>query len=557
MTDSLDLVLLWHMHQPDYRDPASGEFLFPWVYLHALKDYSDMAWHLEQHPRMRATINLVPVLLDQIEDYVRQFDSGSLRDPLLKLLIHPDPGSITPAERTLVLDSCFRSNHARMIEPFPAYRFVRQMYSQAEQGGQPGLAYLSGQYLADLLTWYHLAWTGESVRREHALVVQLMTKGSSFTLADRRALFDLLARVVRSIIPRYRALAAAGRIELSTTPHHHPLAPLLLDLHSARESEPTAELPQASAYPGGRTRVSSHIASAVASHSARFGSVPRGIWPAEGALSEPFLELLSASGSAWTASGETVLMTSLKATGVTAPVKDECLYRPYQARDMMLLFRDDRLSDLIGFEYAKWHGKDASGHFISQLEAIANARRGESPPLVSVMLDGENAWEYYPYNGYYFLEDLYTALEQHVGIRTVLPSDCLARKREPLRRLVAGSWVYGTFSTWIGSPDKNRAWDLLCAAKCSFDLVAGSGRLPAHVIEACERRLAVCEASDWFWWFGDYNPAHAVSSFDTLFRRNLTQLYRMLELEPPAELAQPVSRGGGEPEAGGAMRRAS
>src|SRR5512139_2055989 len=151
------------MHQPDYRDPANGEFLFPWVYLHALKDYSDMAWHLEQHPRMRATINLVPVLLDQLEDYGRQFDGAPLRDPLLKLLIHPEPDSMTPAERTLVLNSCFRSNHARMIEPFPAYRFLRQLFSQAEQCGQPGLAYLSGQFLADLLTWYHLAWTGESV----------------------------------------------------------------------------------------------------------------------------------------------------------------------------------------------------------------------------------------------------------------------------------------------------------------------------------------------------------------------------------------------------------
>jgi alpha-amylase/alpha-mannosidase (GH57 family) len=545
------------MHQPDYRDPASGEFLFPWVYLHAIKDYSDMAWHLEQHPGIRATVNLVPVLLDQIEDYGRQFESGKLRDPLLRLLLHPEPDAMTPVERSLVLDSCFRSNHARMIEPFPAYRFLYLLFSQAEQCGAPGLAYLSGQYLADLLTWYHLAWTGESVRREHALVVQLMTKGSGFTLAERRALFELLGHLIRGIIPRYRALAAGGRIELSTTPHQHPLAPLLLDLRSARESEPAAALPQAQVYPGGRTRVSAHIASAVASHSVRFGTLPKGMWPAEGALSEPLLELLAASGCAWTASSEAVLMKSLQASGIEAPAKAASLYRPYQAHDVMLLFRDDHLSDLIGFEYAKWHGKDASAHFIAQLEAIGRDYRGESPPLASVMLDGENAWEYYPYNGYYFLEDLYNALEQHPAIRTVLPSECLARKREPLTRLVAGSWVYGTFSTWIGSPDKNRAWDLLCAAKRSFDLVTGGCRLSAQGVEACERRLAVCEASDWFWWFGDYNPAHAVSSFDTLFRRNLAQLYRMLELAPPAELDQPVSRGGGEPEAGGAMRRAS
>ncbi|RPI47120.1 MAG: glycoside hydrolase [Betaproteobacteria bacterium] len=545
------------MHQPDYRDPASGEFLFPWVYLHAIKDYSDMAWHLEQHPRMRVTVNLVPVLLDQIEDYCRQFERAQIRDPLLRLLIHPAPDAITAPERSLVLNSCFRNNHARMIEPFPAYRFLHQLYLQAEQCGQSGFGYLSGQYLADLLTWYHLAWTGESVRREQALVVQLMTKGTGFTLADRQALFELIGSVVRGIIPRYRALAAAGQIEISTTPHQHPLAPLLLDLQSARESEPGAELPKERVYPGGRTRVAAHIASAVASHSVRFGAPPKGIWPAEGALSEGLLDLLSASGCAWTASSEAVLANSLQASGPSVYSKSSSLHRPYQSHGVMLLFRDDRLSDLIGFEYAKWHGKDAADHFVAELEAIADRQPDTAVPVVSVMLDGENAWEYYPYNGYYFLQDLYSAIEQHRFIRPALPSDCLQREREGLGHLVAGSWVYGTFSTWIGSHDKNRAWDLLCAAKRSFDLVVASHRLSPQVIDACERRLAVCEASDWFWWFGDYNPAHAVSSFDTLFRRNLTQLYQMLELVPPAELVEPISRGGGEPEVGGAMRRAS
>jgi alpha-amylase/alpha-mannosidase (GH57 family) len=233
---SLELVLLWHMHQPDYRDPESGEFLYPWVYLHALKDYSDMAWHLEQRSGVRATVNLVPILLDQIEDYARQFLTLEIRDPLLRLLVHPDPDQMSAEERTRVLDSCFRSNHVRMIDPFPAYRLLKQLHTLAVECGDCGSAYLSGQYLADLLTWYHLAWTGESVRREHPVVVQLMTKGRAFTAADRRALFDLIGAVVTGIVPRYRALAASGRIELSTTPHQHPLAPLLVDLRSARES---------------------------------------------------------------------------------------------------------------------------------------------------------------------------------------------------------------------------------------------------------------------------------------------------------------------------------
>jgi alpha-amylase/alpha-mannosidase (GH57 family) len=557
VTKNLDLVLLWHMHQPDYRDPDSGEFLFPWVYLHAIKDYTDMAAHLERHPGVRATVNLVPVLLDQLDDYTEQFASGVIRDPLLRLLVHPSPERMTAAERRLALQSCFRSNHERMIEPFPAYRSLRQLFVQVGQCGDAGHAYLSGQYFADLLTWYHLAWTGESVRRESAHVVGLMTKGSGFTLEERQALFVELGNLVSAIIPRYLALARDGRIELTTTPHQHPLAPLLLDLNAAREAQPQMVLPRESIYPGGRTRVAAHLASAMASHKARFGSAPRGIWPAEGAISAALLRLLASSGCSWAASSEAVLANSLRALEVDTSVKEHFLYRPYLAEGIKLLFRDDRLSDLIGFEYAKWHGKDASMHFVAELESIARTHPGTETPLVSVMLDGENAWEYYPYNGYYFLQDLYAALEQHPFIRTLTPSAALERSAEPISRVVTGSWVYGNLSTWIGSPDKNRAWDLLCAAKRSFDLVAASGRLDAAAIATAERRLAVCEASDWFWWFGDYNPAHAVASFDTLYRRNLTVLYRLLGLEPPNELAEPISRGGGEPEAGGAMRRAS
>lgn len=557
MNPSLELVLLWHMHQPDYRDPDSGEFLYPWVYLHALKDYSDMAWHLEQRSGVRATINLVPILLDQIEDYARQFLTLDIRDPLLRLLVHPDPERMSAEDRTRALDSCFRSNHVRMIDPFPAYRLLKQLHTLATECGDGGSAYLSGQYLADLLTWYHLAWTGESVRREHPVVVQLMTKGSGFSIADRRALFDLIGNVVSGIVPRYRALAASGRIELSTTPHQHPLAPLLIDLRSARESELQVDLPREQAYPGGRRRVESHFASAVATHRARFDATPKGTWPAEGALSEPMAELIAAAGFGWSASSEAVLANSLPEAS-KAKGKSDYLYRPYDSHGVMLLFRDDRLSDLIGFEYAKWHGKDASVHFVAELEALARDAVARSEvPLVSVMLDGENAWEFFPYNGYFFLQDLYTALESHAFIRTVLPSDCLDRPRTALAQLRAGSWVYGTFSTWIGAHDKNRAWDLLCAAKRSFDLVAASGRLTPEQLQACEHRLAVCEASDWFWWFGDYNPSHAVGSFDRLYRRNLSALYRMLELDPPVELSHPISRGGGEPEAGGAMRRAS
>ena len=103
----------------------------------------------------------------------------------------------------------------------------------------------------------------------------------------------------------------------------------------------------------------------------------------------------------------------------------------------------------------------------------------------------------------------------------------------PLPHVVAGSWVHGTLATWMGDPAKNAAWDLLCEAKHAFDRVMRAGSLDAEQRAAAERQLALCESSDWFWWFGDYNPPDAVSQFDRLYRRQLVNLYRLLRRRSP------------------------
>lgn len=345
----LDLVFLWHMHQPDYRDRASGEFAMPWTYLHALKDYTDMAAHLERHPRVRAVVNFVPVLLDQIEDYIDQFATGNFRDPLLRLLAAPDLERLAAAERRLLLEACFRCHQPTMLAPFPRYQRLFELHELLAREGESALAYLSGAYFADLVTWYHIAWTGETERRREPLLAELMAKGEGYDLADRRALLALIGKTLAGLVPRYRALQERGQIELSATPASHPLAPLLLDFRAARESLPEAPLPLAMRYPGGRERVRRHIDAARESHARRFGGAPHGFWPAEGALSADFAHLLATAGCRWAASGESVLNHSLG----EAPAGSA--YRPWQlpeAPGLALFFRDDRLSDQIGFEYS-------------------------------------------------------------------------------------------------------------------------------------------------------------------------------------------------------------
>ena len=568
----LYLNLYWHMHQPDYRDIVSNEYVLPWTYLHAIKDYSDMAYHLEANSKARVTFNFVPILLEQLEDYAEQFKQNRIRDPLLALLVEPDLEGVSHDKCRLIVNSCFKSHHEKMLSPFPRYQRLLQLYQLIEPISDTNeeFRYLSAQYKADLLVWYHLAWCGESVRRNNKVVQTLMIKGMGFTLEDRKQLFDVIGETITHLIPRYKALMKSKQIEISTTPYYHPILPLLIDFKTTIDAMPYAPLPKYAKYAGGQERAAAHVLAANQYHTNLFGQSPRGMWPAEGGVSNATLSLMAEYGVEWAATGQAVLANSLLKSQLGLPDKNEYLYQPYRVtngkQDILCFFRDDNLSDKIGFEYAKMHTPDAVNDFVKTLEAIHEKNPNNYSKVVSVILDGENAWEYYPYNGYYFLNELYAALSNHPDIEMATFSDVVdlyqskeykvkAISAPVLPQIAAGSWVYGTFSTWIGSKDKNSAWDLLCVAKKTYDEVMQGSSLDAKQKIACERQLAICEGSDWFWWFGDYNSSDSVASFDQLYRRNLINLYTLLKQPVPTILHKTISAGGGNADNAGTMRR--
>ncbi|MGH8221118.1 MAG: glycoside hydrolase [Steroidobacteraceae bacterium] len=556
----LPVVLLWHMHQPHYRDALTGQYALPWTYLHAIKDYTDMAAHLEAHPGARAVVNFTPVLLEQLEDISRRvaahLERGDpLPDPVLALL-GPAPLPEWGAERAALMRACLRAHRQHMIERFAPYRDLAALAEPLATAEHA--AYAADALIRDLAVWYHLAWMGETVRRSDVRIAALAEQGRGFTAAQRRALLALIAELLAGIMPRYRRLAEAGRCELSVTPYAHPILPLLLDFRAARESVPDSPLPRHAHYPGGAERAAWHAAESLTVFERCFALKPSGCWPAEGAVSEPALRLIEAHGLRWAASGGAVLKASLTASGDRLD-EPGAFERPYRLEGATLpcWFRDDRLSDLIGFTYSSWHGDDAARNLAHELGEIARsgALAGRA---VLIALDGENAWEYYPFNGYYFLDSMYALLSEHPLIELTTLSELASRvEARPLEHLVAGSWVHGTLGTWMGDAAKNAAWDLLCDAKIAYDEALAHGLSSPGAREAAQRQLALCESSDWFWWFGDYNPPETVRQFDELYRRQLGNLYRLLARPAPEALARPIAVGRGDMEHGGVMRRAT
>ena len=565
----LNVVLCWHMHQPYYREGLAGAYHLPWVYLHGIKDYSDMAAHLERYPAMRAVVNFAPVLLEQLDDYAHQLDAMlttavPTQDHLLNFLSGVEPIPTDATARLTLIQACQRCHAPRMIHPYPAFHRLLRMIGATDEAGvgslglQWHLSYLSEQYFLDLLTWYHLAWLGHSLKQT-PLAKTLLTQAGEYSVADRRGLLELMQTCLAGLIPRYRALADRGQIELSMTPYGHPIVPLLNDFQNMRDAQPDAPAPHATHYPDGVARSRWHIQEGLAVFEHYFGRKPEGVWLSEGGVSHDALALLDEFGIRWTASGEGVWRHSATLSGSTDAMLEskQSLFAPAQVEGLQtrVFFRDDGLSDLIGFKYSDWHSDDAVGDFIQHLENIASlGEANSSSQVVSVILDGENAWEYYPENAHYFLDGLYAALSTHPTLRmSTFAEQARSAPVSHLTRLAAGSWVYGSFSTWIGSDDKNRGWDYLVEAKLAYDSALAS--LSPEQQTQATRQLGICEGSDWFWWFGDYNPAGSVSDFDQLFRTQLRVLYRLIGVVPPAHLDTVLSHGGGAAANAGTMRR--
>jgi len=549
---ALSLAILWHHHQPLYRDPEAdegvGSYLHPWVRLHALRDYYGMAAIAAEH-KVPVTFNFTPVLLRQLDDYVQ----GNATDAALELTQVPAE-RLTGAQTAELVGSFFDADWHRQVYPHPRYR---ELLEQRMVGGR-----FSTQDLRDLQMWWNLAWFAHEFRAgdvrlisgETVTVRRFVDQGRGFSQADIRAMVLEQYKILRAIGPLHRHLQEHGLIEVSTTPGFHPILPLLIDTDAARIDRPGGTLPQRFAY---LEDAEAQVDLALSDYTARLGTAPRGMWPAEGAVSEAAARCLASRGVRWIATDRGVLARSGRWGYDVERASVSC--QPYRfsdgTHDLAIFFRDTELSDAIGFHYQSMDAREAAESFIRSIEQRFLCHlEGDEDYILTIVLDGENAWGAYADDGRPFLHALYERIAADPRLQAVTFNAYLQGDRErrigphpvetlrQIDQLATGSWIDESGSapgvdlgTWIGEAEENKAWNLLGAVRTALGCVPKTLDLSAALLH-----VYAAEGSDWFWWLGDDQESSSDPEFDDLFRRHLRQACRMAGISPAAELDQHI-----------------
>jgi alpha-amylase/alpha-mannosidase (GH57 family) len=543
----LYVAIIWHMHQPFYRDMLTGRISLPWVRMHAAKDYLHMGQALAAHPKVHHTINMVPSLTEQMLAWA----NGEESDELARLAEQP---GWTEDEKRTILNLGFSINWDNIIRRYPRYSELldRRPAALADPN-----AFSSQDYL-DLLAWFNLAWIDPNWLEQDRLLAGLVAKGQGFTRADLRAIHDKQREIAAGVLPLYRQLAERGQLEIIASPYYHPILPLLIDNSMARRPSPGLPLPNLRfAAP---EDAAAQLAMAVDAHTAHFGAPPRGLWPSEGAVSVETVPLIAAAGFSWLASDEVLLGRSLgrpfTRDGNSMITNPRALYQPYRLMagseiGPWIIFRDHELADRIGFLYKYLPGRQAAEDMIYRLLEIRRRLDDPANPyLVTIILDGENCWEYYEHNGDVFLDAFYGLLSEREELKPVTVSEYLAEQRPAgtLAKLVTGSWIAGDLTTWIGDPEHNRAWEALARTRAHLAQATVAG-MDEQRLATAWRALYAAEGSDWFWWYSHRNRSDQDAIFDELFRHDLAAVYEALSQETPAWLEQPIREALAQPEA--------
>jgi len=546
----VNLALLWHMHQPQYRDPATGRYMLPWTRLHALKDYWGMVKILGEFPGVHVTFNFVPLLAAQIEEYA----SGKFSEPWFELAF-AKADALEAEQKREILARAFQVNE-NYVRRWP--RFA-ELQSQVRLGGQEAcVAHFHARDWRDLQLLSQLVWMDEEYIAKDPVVNALSRKGTGYTEEDKAALRDKQIELLGAVLPEYRLAAERGQIEISTTPYYHPILPLLCDTDIARVANPHTPLPQpAFRYPQDARE---QLARAREYHERVFGKPPAGLWPSEGSVSDQALEIAMELGFKWFGTDEGVLGRTRNigfwrdASGY--PQNGPDLYTPWRLqrgeREMSGFFRDHYISDLIGFVYSRMGAGAAAEDLHRRIRAIGDREPAGRTATVSVILDGENAWEFYAENGRDFLRQFYKRIQDDPEVHALTMSEAMAANADApkIEGIFPASWINANFDVWIGHAEDVRAWDLLRDAREAYERAAqrAAAGSPAEIAKWAPKAarayeaLLAAEGSDWCWWFGPEHGSANDAEFDELYRKHLTEMYAAIGEPVPDALAHPIKR---------------
>jgi alpha-amylase/alpha-mannosidase (GH57 family) len=547
---ALRVVILWHQHQPFYKDLVTGDFRLPWVRLHALKDYYGMVKLLDEFPGVHQTFNLVPALITQIQEYV----AGEAQDPFWRVASKP-ARELTPAERRFALQYLFQANPTNMIGRYPRYHELWERFRSAGHSPERAERFFHAQDFTDLQVLSQIAWFDEFFLDEPNIAA-LIKKGQGYSYDEQQFVMEQQRELMAKVLPAHAAAAQNGNIEISTSPFFHPILPLVCDTNQGEAST------HGLALPANRFRhpedARQQIRRGLDLHEQVFGVRPKGMWPSEGSVSEEAIAIAAELGVQWMATDEGVLGRSLglnfarDGQGRLPHHLAEKLYTVHRYENagvaMNLLFRDHTISDLIGFVYSGMKPVEAAGHLIQNIKQAAQPilEQGRDA-VVPVILDGENAWEYYPKSGREFLRRFYEALQHDPALEAVTVSKAIERHRpvSSLGQIVPGSWIHANFNVWIGAPEDNRSWDYLYEARQVYER-------NAPLVSEAQRKLAyeailIAEGSDWNWWYGPEHHSANDRDFDELYRKHLSNVYQALGVTPPDYLSQPLFGGEARP----------
>ena len=535
--DVLYLNLVWHQHQPLYYKDADGIYTRPWVRVHATKDYYDMASTIEQYPNIHATINLTPVLISQLDD----FSNNGAKD-LYWVMAEVPADQLTDSQKQFILERFFDANWDNMIARFPRYQALLNKRGGTDQNAiNAALKNFSVQDFRDLQIWFNLAWFDPQFLAEEPLK-SLVDKGEGFTEADKTILFDQVKTVIDGVIPLHKKMQDSGQIEVITTPYAHPILPLIYNSDIAKVGNATTDLPNRFSWPNDAI---AHLEKSVQIYQDHFGKDPVGLWPGEGAVSQDIIPLVANAGYQWMATGEPVLAASLDIGSFTRDANDtvqqaDQLYRPYfvqgtTGEQVAIFFRDWTLSDKLGFEYSNMSGDAAADDLIQRLENIRlrlKEENAQGPNIVSIILDGENAWEYYKNDGKDFLNSMYQKLSESKDIKTITPEEYLKKfpEQQSLENLFPGAWFSPNYDTWIGETEENIAWNYLGEVRdhlAKYDITKKRETSP-EALAAAQNFMYLAEGSDWFWWYGSDQDSGQDKYFDLGFRTLLANVYNAL-----------------------------